>query len=520
VLRQELDVAADAYAEGLAVSAAVNARSTVDLLFDDDDVRHEIAVSGARAATCAITPQGITRTLRVDDTDVHERIIVDADVPNAVFEWTVTAAPIVIEWTVQSRDSIAWNMADASLIVATHADLLLLTLSAEAGWEVIDASDDVIARLIARARIGPASHPVRLYATSAHRSDSPTDSFPTLHEISARMIADAATMRRRVRHGLSLDVAADGADADADDRMHSTDAIGTALEWSKQIIPRISRDTDSLRASSCAALLACGDATAARRTLLDIADPEWLLLAAARYFDWTADAPTITALWPRVVQAFDTPGIASRAKAAILSVAEETGHRELLQAGALAADAPSAGARAAGAPESHWPDQEDAIALFDAMLPAFVRATGSRQMMRGGQLVEFVNGLAYGVFGIAPEAARGRLRIAPRLPATWRSADLRGIRIGDASVTFRYQSLQDDGMALHRYTVVQDAGPVPIRLIFEPALSLATAAVPTVAASVDGVAASLDMRRVGNRIVTPVQVVLDDERVVEIRTGT
>jgi hypothetical protein len=87
-------------------------------------------------------------------------------------------------------------------------------------------------------------------------------------------------------------------------------------------------------------------------------------------------------------------------------------------------------------------------------------------------------------------------------------------------VTFRYQSLQDDGMALHRYTVVQDAGPVPIRLIFEPALSMATAAVPTVTASVDGVAASLDMRRIGNRIVTPVQVVLDDERVVEIRTGT
>ena len=64
----------------------------------------------------------------------------------------------------------------------------------------------------------------------------------------------------------------------------------------------------------------------------------------------------------------------------------------------------------------------------------------------------------------------------------------------------------------HAFRLEQEEGAVPVTVVFEPMLPAPRLA----AARVDGVDAELDSRPHGERMLVPVQIVLDAERVVEL----
>ncbi len=111
----------------------------------------------------------------------------------------------------------------------------------------------------------------------------------------------------------------------------------------------------------------------------------------------------------------------------------------------------------------------------------------------------------YGMLGVEPDAARGRLRLRPQIPADWNFLNVDNIRMGDASVSLRYTCV---GNVL-TYSVSQTAGAYPVRLILEPALTA-----PLQHATVDGIAATLNVVPFGERVVAPLQVILDETRVI------
>jgi hypothetical protein len=118
-----------------------------------------------------------------------------------------------------------------------------------------------------------------------------------------------------------------------------------------------------------------------------------------------------------------------------------------------------------------------------------------------------IGGVAYGMLGIEADAPRGRLRLRPQLPEDWDRATVQHLRVGDAEVALSWGVSE----GVHRFDMEQLGGAVPLRLVFEPALPGAVAAV-----RVDGAHASLALRPSGERTLVPVQLVLDQLRRVEI----
>jgi hypothetical protein len=84
------------------------------------------------------------------------------------------------------------------------------------------------------------------------------------------------------------------------------------------------------------------------------------------------------------------------------------------------------------------------------------------------------------------------------------------IRMGDARISLEYTRDGD----LHKYVLSQSGGAYPVRLVFEPTLSA-----PLTSATVDGKPAELNSVLLGERIATPMQIMLDELRIVELRTG-
>jgi glycogen debranching enzyme len=118
--------------------------------------------------------------------------------------------------------------------------------------------------------------------------------------------------------------------------------------------------------------------------------------------------------------------------------------------------------------------------------------------------------LVYGLLGAEPDAARNRLRLRPQLPDAWDRFEARMLRMGDAAISLRYERHQQH----HVFRLEQERGAVPVRVILEPVL----AGRGLRHALVDGQPASLGTVPFAGRMIVPVQLVLDAERVVEIHT--
>ena len=118
----------------------------------------------------------------------------------------------------------------------------------------------------------------------------------------------------------------------------------------------------------------------------------------------------------------------------------------------------------------------------------------------------FVSSFVDDVVGSAPDAARGRLVLRPCLRGNWPRVTIDNIRVGDALVRFEFERASDR----LRYELTQTAGAYPVRLIFEPVLERAPRF-----AFVDTVLANLNARADARGVIAPVQIMLDDKRIVE-----
>jgi hypothetical protein len=221
--------------------------------------------------------------------------------------------------------------------------------------------------------------------------------------------------------------------------------------------------------------------------------PHYLLLLA-RYLAWTGEIYTLRENWPRILRAVaycpDAPG---HADAAAWGVAM----REL----ALAAES-------IGEPAAAADFAAKARSLERAPAPGLPPARGPEPGAAAAELVDYY---LREVLGAEPDAARNRLVLRPRIPEGWDHLDLQHLCFGDAEITLRYRRSGPH----HHFTFNQESGAVPVRIIFEPLLP----ARYLVAARVDAQEATLDPRPLAGRLLVPVQIVLDDDRTIDLECG-
>jgi hypothetical protein len=116
--------------------------------------------------------------------------------------------------------------------------------------------------------------------------------------------------------------------------------------------------------------------------------------------------------------------------------------------------------------------------------------------------------LLFGLLGAVADAPLARMRLAPRLPAAWKSFEVTGIRAGDASLSLRYERENQR----HTFRIRQDDGRIPIMLVFEPEVPAARID----DALVDGPAADLTRTSRRGRSGVRVQLPLASERVITL----
>jgi hypothetical protein len=287
------------------------------------------------------------------------------------------------------------------------------------------------------------------------------------------------------------------------------------------------------------------------------------LLLAARFTAWTGDFAFTTHAWPAIARACTALAQESRMPARAIALAEialvaealgktqEAAELRALSA-AEAAPAQTTQSRAritlpiAGdstekrARVAASPGEKDALSL----LSAFTECSACVQLAAGHSAAGFETwrslcyagfektkgawgegdcpdashvtsmlmlALVHGILGAEPDAPKHRLVLRPQIPGEWTSLEVKHLRVGEADIGLRYER---EGTR-HRFTLEQRAGAVPVRVTFEPLLP----ASHMTSAHVDGQPAELDPRRFGERLLVPVQIVLDHERVVELEVS-
>lgn len=117
-------------------------------------------------------------------------------------------------------------------------------------------------------------------------------------------------------------------------------------------------------------------------------------------------------------------------------------------------------------------------------------------------------GLSHGLLGLTPDAPSGRIRVAPAFPAHLTSFVARGIRVGEARFTLRFQR---DGSAW-RLALEPTRGRVPPMVILEPLVPFRLLR----ETRVDGAPAALDAQREGAGTRVRVQIPLDGPRTLDV----
>lgn len=241
------------------------------------------------------------------------------------------------------------------------------------------------------------------------------------------------------------------------------------------------------------ALLALNDRTLARALLASDLDPAALALMAGGWAAWTGDAEPLAAIWGRVaswtVAALETgesladPARPARSAAFALSpVAAE-----------LAGDADLARRlRGVTLPEP-------AAALADLGRAMAVGQPAGRSTRAAAAVLACM----HGDLGIAPDAPRGRVRLAPRLEGT--PLRVVGLTIGEARFSMDAGLEPGSGAFV---TLAQTDGPAPFNIVVEPWLPAGRLK----SASVDGVAAHIEAHPEATGLRARVQVVADHER--------
>jgi hypothetical protein len=234
------------------------------------------------------------------------------------------------------------------------------------------------------------------------------------------------------------------------------------------------------------ARLACGDFDSVR-VLLGAALPDPALpLFVARYAIWTGDLQSVAGAWPAVRASLD---LAADPMSASL---RRTASVEIAQTATDLGDAPLA-ARLLGSARSARPAE---------------RIPGSDPPADADPDSMMICDVAFNILGLEPDAARGRLRLRPRLDR-FAEIEARNIRFADGSVGL---SATRDGAAIV-LRIEQHSGAIPMTVLLEPFVD------GPVSAEVDGSRANLTPRKCSGGTIVPVQLVLDQARTLIIHTG-
>ena len=270
-----------------------------------------------------------------------------------------------------------------------------------------------------------------------------------------------------------------------------------ALAWSQfRLANRAAAPTDVL------ALIACGDFKLSRAALASMTSGNAFPSLLSSYFAASGDDAFARAHWPSVSESATLSHQNASALRGLAHMAEAMGEQH------AAADMLSRARTASQAPPL-WPEFEAgstraALSRWcDLARECYRGEKGAWPQQNGVSAGDVVVGFVNGMFGFAPDAARNRLRLRPQIPEEWSRVVIRNLRIGEATVDLSYQR-NETGC---QFDASQSSGAYPVRLIFEPAL-----VVPVLSVTVDLRSAALDMRPFGERIVAPVQIVLDDRR--------
>ncbi|CAN5694025.1 hypothetical protein BH23GEM10_BH23GEM10_14220 [soil metagenome] len=251
-------------------------------------------------------------------------------------------------------------------------------------------------------------------------------------------------------------------------------------------------DDDEIPIRVHLAMLAAGRFTAARRRLTrDLAAPE-LPLLAARYAAWTADLHAVAAAWATV-----------RASAEALLREQPHAHSRLLvmtctELQRTATDIGDPAFAAVLLRRATAPSQP---------APAHAGHPDDDDMAAADVILDFV----HGTLGIEPDATRNRLRIRPGPDTADTGIEVRSIRFGDGAVNLRGSTDRHNSRVRHNWRVSQDAGAIPLTVLLEPVITGTVTG-----CSVDGRPASLSPQPVPGGTAVPVQLVLDDERSLDI----
>lgn len=537
-------------------------------------VAEGVALEGAEARDVVVTPLGVERRLGLGDAEVLERVFVPRDVPAVVFEWRApTGASLSIAWRAGLDRTVltssggspapGWSSEGRALRLRADGsnDAAAFVLSREPeAWEVeAEEGGGPALRVRSRLRLAPGES-VRLAVAATTEGEAALAATLAALRPEALVHARAAAMRRMERERLALNA--------PDER------AGLALEWAKHHLDALRAEAPGVGRSIVAgfgvesgeagaegtaegaargalafetreavpaalAALAVGAFDAARDVLRLLGDhrddagraPSLVTLAGeahydapdatalyliltARYLAWTGDIGFVRDAWARVRRASEhvrAAGLGSIALAELAVAAESVGDGALAEA--LRAHPVRPGAPIlpsfVGASGAAW--AEFASGRTEAATREWLRSVEA--LLEGGHVsatesAAVVNGLVYGLLGAEPDGVKGRLRLRPQLPVSWDRLDARRILMGDVAVTLGYTRHGDR----HVFRLEQEEGSVPVTVIFEPMLP----ARRLVAARVDGVDAELDPRPLGERMLVPVQLVLDAERVVEL----
>lgn len=251
-------------------------------------------------------------------------------------------------------------------------------------------------------------------------------------------------------------------------------------------------DDDEIPIRVHLALLAAGRFAAARRRLSGGPAAPELPLLAARYTAWTADLHTVAAAWATI-----------RASADMLLHSQTGAHSPLLvmtctELQRTATDIGDPAFAAVLHRRALTPSQP---------APADTVNAEDDDVVAADVILDFV----HGTLGIEADATRHRLRIRPRPHAADDAIAVRNIRFGDGAVNLRGSAQPRDTGTRHSWRVSQEAGAIPLTVLLEP-----TIPGTLTACSVDGQTASLSPQHVPGGTVVPVQLVLDEERRLDI----
>ncbi|MGH7461588.1 MAG: hypothetical protein ACREMA_11255, partial [Longimicrobiales bacterium] len=225
------------------------------------------------------------------------------------------------------------------------------------------------------------------------------------------------------------------------------------------------------------------------------------LLLVAQYFAWTGEIGCVRRVWVHVRRAVASGQfnqVDAEGAAAVLrqlsQTAEAIGEREDGVAFKAHADQRVPGVSAQS--QTPWQSLWSIVEHDDEFTagPGFAIAP-----------------VIYGFCGAVPDAARNRIELKTEIPLGWEFLELNNLRVGDNRFSFEYRR---QGLS-HSFRLRPLAGAVPLRVILEPALF----ATGIRQVSVDGQDAQLDIRRVGNRWICPLQIVVDHDREIVIEAS-